>query len=44
MLVAVVTVVWWKQQYIAAVEANATYNCPIIQDVEGCAGCHVDVE
>ena len=24
-VVVVVTVVWWKQQYIAAVEANAMY-------------------
>ena len=33
-VVVVVTVVWWKQQYIAAVEANAMYICPITQDME----------
>ena len=32
----IVAVVRWKQQYITAVEAKAIYNCPIIQDMEGC--------
>ena len=34
-IVVVVSVVRWKQHYITAAGANAIYNCPIIQDMEG---------